>query len=304
MAPQRPASAGLEASRSFEFRPGPRVGPAVVAATTSDGCPEDVFTTDDEQVVALEGVHGPHARAVDSGSSCAGSCRGLQAQPSFRLSDSVSVASFQSRSSSRGPEQPTSIEGLPAMPDCFRCPVSLKVMEDPVRLSDGRVCERANVARLGYSGEVRPDEHMKDAIRGYFELRREAEVRHDEWKAFVNHREERVAKKLLVRQRQAYGLRILLDQSRQAVRDLKDRRRSASTSCLSTEASSQEEASSEETPRSSDAAAAEEEPHFRSGPAPRAKAEAAEQGVGGATPRPPRRSGWSGFFAGRRAAHA
>merc|ERR1719382_1499778 len=194
--------------------------------------------------------------------------------------------------------------GLPSVPECFRCPVTRRVMEDPVCLSDGRICDRSSVGRLGYAGAVMPNKSLREAIRSYFELRKDVDQMQDEWRTYLAPREEKAKRKMVFRWRQMHAMRTLLEQSRQAVRDMKEKQvSSASSAAPTTEASTPEatpiESPTTESPRSETQAQAqaEEEPSFRSGPAPRANS-AAER------PRPLRRASWSGFLPGRRAAKA
>jgi len=168
-------------------------------------------------------------------------------------------------------------------------------MEDPVYLDDGRCCERANVSRLGYKGQVQPNDSLREAIKGYFELRGQSERRQQEWQDYLAHREERAAKKLLLRQRQVHGLRVALDRSRRKVHELKASQQAICSPTLSTEADSacpspqpdQDAAGSPDNPTADD------QPHFRSGPAPRPDTSAAAVAAA-RKQRSERRSTWSG----------
>lgn len=169
-----------------------------------------------------------------------------------------------------------------------------------MRFTEGQVCERANVVALGYKGKVHADVGLKEAIKGYLELQKDAEQRQEAWKAFMARQEQKVTKKLLLRQRQVCGLRVLLEQGRQSVRELKGRSQDSGSS-TSTDASSVEETTSVDSPLSpgteepqsptDDAPAAAQ---FQSGPAPRANLGA------GVPKRPFRHSTWSGLFQGRK----
>lgn len=164
--------------------------------------------------------------------------------------------------------------GLPPIPDVFRCPVSQQIMEDPVTLEDGRTVERSNVATLGYEGPVIPNEPLRDAIQGYFELHREIERRQNAWLAHMARHERRVARALVHKKKQVDGLKVSLYQSRRKVQELSERRKTCGSLSSTTASSSNlEEVDSSNTttgtPSGSDRSNEEDKVAFKSGPAPR-----------------------------------
>jgi len=241
-----------------------------------------------------------HVSSLDSLESCGSAhslgCGGDLGFNSTRFSDTASMASF-AMSAAEGPPDAV-MASLPPVPACFRCPVSHQIMEDPVCLQDGRCCERANTARLGASGkEARPNDVLREAIRGYFELRAESERQQQEWQDYLAHREERASKKLLLRQRQVQGLRLALEKSRRKMHELKEKQHSKDSVGPSPSAGSPSPSPSPtetvfDTPATFyDEAGADDEPHFRSGPAPhREKLKGSQEE---AAQRQRRRSTWS-----------
>jgi hypothetical protein len=153
---------------------------------------------------------------------------------------------------------------------------------------------------LDFTGKVEPHDSLKEAIKGYFELRGQSEKQQQEWQDYMAHREERATKKLLLRQRQVHVLRLALDKNRRKVHDLK-----ASPSLLS-----DKEAVCKDRLEGSPATANSDEQQppasFRSGPAPRSESLASTAVAAARNERLQRRSTWSGIVpehAGLRNSH-
>mmetsp|Transcript_62145 Transcript_62145/g.178797 ORF Transcript_62145/g.178797 Transcript_62145/m.178797 type:complete len:328 (-) Transcript_62145:447-1430(-) len=218
------------------------------------------------------------------------------------FSDTASMASLMFGGSSAG-DIPAALRSgdLPAVPDCFKCKLSHQVMQDPVRLPDGSVCERANIAALQPKGEVKSDPVLAEAIRSYFELRKESEKQQKEWQTWLAGRNKRAQERLVQRQRQIYALRVALEQSRKKVSMLEEKNM-ASSKTASTIASSTcspwEDTSSDPVDNpdvgGSPLGQAAAGPNWRSGPAPRS--DVATPATRRASER--RRSTWS-FLSGK-----
>lgn len=210
-------------------------------------------------------------------STALSSCSLDSASEVFHLGSSMSDIESSAGMSVRNPMPQLTASHLPPVPGCFRCPVSQQIMEDPVLLDDNRTYDRASVASLGYAGAVRPNEPLRDAIKGYFELVEEMEHRQQHWMHHLARREQKVARALLHRKEQVHALRDALENSRRRARELQERRATAESSGSSTTASSQEGRSGSATPTGSDHSHGEEvhgeddaeKVQFRSGPAPR-----------------------------------
>mmetsp|Transcript_34518 Transcript_34518/g.73550 ORF Transcript_34518/g.73550 Transcript_34518/m.73550 type:complete len:323 (-) Transcript_34518:550-1518(-) len=284
-----PSSTATVASRnSFDFRPVSRSGSELP-------CSQEADVVSSPPSLCGGNISAYVSESKDS-SMGASSQEAMQQQ---HYSDTCSMASF-ARSSACGRSTSELMRGLPQIPSCFRCPVSQRMMEDPVRLDNGKICDRASLATLGYKGPVVPDASLKAAIAGYIELRKHAVHRDEVWKSMLARREEKYNNRLTLRQRQVYGLQLLLEKSRQSLRDIRGHRESGSSSCGSTEAGSVEETRSVESPVSAPTAAVvaavpppAEDLHFKCGPVHR------PEGIEKHRP-PPRKSTWAGLFQGGR----
>mmetsp|Transcript_63863 Transcript_63863/g.160977 ORF Transcript_63863/g.160977 Transcript_63863/m.160977 type:complete len:350 (-) Transcript_63863:51-1100(-) len=129
---------------------------------------------------------------------------------------------------------PRCVANLPPAPACFRCPVTQQIMKDPVYLDDGRIIDRANVARLGYRGELRPNDLLREAIIGYFEMKRHLEKQQQEWQEYMAFKDERIARKLQIRQHQELALKLALQKGQRRMQGLKASRPSSCSPSLST----------------------------------------------------------------------
>mmetsp|Transcript_38377 Transcript_38377/g.81345 ORF Transcript_38377/g.81345 Transcript_38377/m.81345 type:complete len:341 (+) Transcript_38377:83-1105(+) len=299
-----PAATAAVPRNTFEFRPVSRTGSDLPGGQEVESLSLGSFSGSSHLPKSHSGVSGYISESKDSSTSRSIAVSGASLQEAMMMnqltSETCSMASF-SRSSTCGGRSSELLKGLPQVPSCFRCPVTQRLMEDPVRLDNGKICDRASLATLGYKGPVVPDASLKAAIAGYIELQKDAAHRDEEWKALLARKEEKYNTRLNLRQRQVYGLRLLLEKSRQSLRDLNGQRESGSSSCGSTEAGSAEEVPSVESPLSVPVTATAnlatagpvvpEDPQFKCGPVLRVQ--------GAEKHRPPsRKSTWAGLFHG------
>mmetsp|Transcript_46986 Transcript_46986/g.135362 ORF Transcript_46986/g.135362 Transcript_46986/m.135362 type:complete len:361 (+) Transcript_46986:107-1189(+) len=77
---------------------------------------------------------------------------------------------------------------LPDIPACFLCPIGQQLMRDPVVGRDGATYERENIAARDpeWANELRSNEVLKEAIRGYVELRQAAKRQRDHFEASMS----------------------------------------------------------------------------------------------------------------------
>jgi len=183
---------------------------------------------------------------------------------------------------------------LPAVPSCFKCKLRQEVIEDPVRLPDGSLCERKSAAALHPKFELLADPVFAEAINSYFELRKESERQRAEWHKWVGERNKRAQEKLSQRQRQILALRMALEKSRKREKQLEERLLAdrAGSAATSSTASLPGETTPEAEPSSAPLGDEAAPPMWRSGPAPRSEAPVTSR----ASER--RRSTWS-FLSGR-----
>uniref|UniRef100_A0A7S2LKD5 U-box domain-containing protein n=1 Tax=Zooxanthella nutricula TaxID=1333877 RepID=A0A7S2LKD5_9DINO len=211
-------------------------------------------------------------------------------------SDVDSQASLSLGPSTSGLPASLRIGDLPSVPDCFKCKFSQQVMQDPVRLPDGSACDRANAISFGVGHAAKTDCVLAEAIKGYFELRKESERQQREWQACVVSRSQRAQRKLLQRQQQVYALRVALERSRKKIQALEEKSIASTTaSSISPDSSHRGDTALFDAGGGGEEAGAlagpAPQPLFRSGPAPRAEAATPATRRLSATSR--RRSSWS-----------
>lgn len=223
--------------------------------------------------------------------------RPMQHSASVGSLGSASVASVAASSAALEDLPLAAVADLPSVPGCFRCALTGAIMEDPVVLDDGRVCDNDAVTSLSdYRGKVERHSPLQVAIRAYFELREETQRRQDDWQAFVARRERKVARALSLRQRQVQGLRSLVEQTRQFARDVKVTCRAESSSA-STDVSTSDAGHSTRTSSPAHAAATTDLLTFKIGPAPRGSPTVSTSPMR-AVVQPQRSSTWSTLLSG------
>lgn len=187
-----------------------------------DNCFDDMEIPSEAPVSGhCGGLAGVVAAGLPGSSPVPGMCS-LDATSSSMQSQSCTLSESESSVGFgiTGEEPPVRPCALPAVPDCFRCPISQQIMEDPVALDDGRTYDRSSVASLGYEGNLVPNVELKEAMEGYFALFEDTERRQHDWMQLTVQHEQKLARKLAQRKKQVRALKEGLDHMRRRGEEL------------------------------------------------------------------------------------
>eukprot|EP00429_Kryptoperidinium_foliaceum_P046366 CAMPEP_0176101004 /NCGR_PEP_ID=MMETSP0120_2-20121206/50662_1 /TAXON_ID=160619 /ORGANISM="Kryptoperidinium foliaceum, Strain CCMP 1326" /LENGTH=332 /DNA_ID=CAMNT_0017435057 /DNA_START=82 /DNA_END=1078 /DNA_ORIENTATION=+ len=246
----------------------PIAGHAPLAASGDEGPLEDMC------MLGLR-THVSHMSASTCSLDSSGSCMHGSGTLSDPESSSVGYGLY-------GEEPPFMMHttGAAAIPDCFRCPISQQVMEDPVVLEDGRTYDRSSVPSTGQEGEPRPNVELKEAMEGFFELLEATDRRQHDWLQQAAHQEQKISRKLLQRKKQVHALRDALEHSRRRCEEF------TSTASSDFGGAPPFFCNSDDSMANADVAACTPErprsQRFRAGPAPRSSEAAAGAGAAAA----------------------